>query len=130
MRPATGYEEMIRVPGGTFRMGSTGFYPEEGPVRDVTVDSFLVDRHLVTVREFGRFVDETGYVTVAERPLDPGDYPDADPELLVPGSLVFRQPAGRCRWTMRPPGGPTYPVRAGAIPKGPAAMWPHAAATR
>ena len=59
-------------------MGSTGFYPEEGPVREVAVDSFLVDRHPVTVHEFRRFVDET----------------DADPSLLVPGSLVFQKTPG------------------------------------
>ena len=35
-----------------------------------------------------------GYVTGAERPLDPEQYPDADPELLVRGSLVFRMTAG------------------------------------
>jgi formylglycine-generating enzyme len=39
-------------------------------------------------------VRETKYVTVAERPLDPEQYPDADPDLLVPGSLVFRRSAG------------------------------------
>ena len=43
---------------------------------------------------FRRFVRETRYITVAERQLDPADYPDADPDLLVPGSLVFRMTAG------------------------------------
>ena len=85
---------MVRVPGGTFRMGSTGFYPEEGPVRAVAVESLMVDRHQVTVRDFRRFVGETGYVTLAERPLDPADYPNADPSLLVPGSLVFQPTRG------------------------------------
>jgi formylglycine-generating enzyme required for sulfatase activity len=33
-------------------------------------------------------------VTVAERPPDPADYPDADPALLVPGSLVFQRTSG------------------------------------
>jgi hypothetical protein len=46
----------------------------------------------VTTAEFGRFVHTTGYVTVAERPLDPAGYPGADPAALVPGSLVFRRP--------------------------------------
>jgi formylglycine-generating enzyme required for sulfatase activity len=78
------------IPGGTFRMGSDDHYPEEGPVHDVTVDGFWMDDHQVTVQEFRRFVKATGHVTVAERPLEPADYPDADPELLVPGSLVFR----------------------------------------
>jgi hypothetical protein len=30
-------------------------------------------------------VRETGYLTIAERLLDPAQYPDANPELLVPG---------------------------------------------
>jgi formylglycine-generating enzyme required for sulfatase activity len=39
-------------------------------------------------------VKATDYVTLAERPLDPATYPDADPELLVPGALVFEKTAG------------------------------------
>ena len=58
------------IPGGTFRMGDDRFYPEEGPVREVTVDRFRIDTP-VTAAEFRRFVRETGYVTLAERPLDP-----------------------------------------------------------
>src|SRR3954454_18826376 len=85
---------MAHVPGGTFAMGSERFYPEEAPVRRVTVDGFWMDRHPVTVRAFRRFVSETGYVTVAERPPAAEDYPDADPGLLVPGSLVFQRAAG------------------------------------
>jgi formylglycine-generating enzyme len=85
---------MTWIPGGEFLMGSDEFYPEERPVRRVAVDGFWLDEHPVTAAEFRRFVRETGYVTVAERPLDPGDYPDADPELLVPGSLVFRRTSG------------------------------------
>ena len=85
---------MVRVPGGEFLMGSEEFYPEESPVRRVAVDGFWMDEHPVTAGEFRRFVRETGYVTVAERPLDPSDYPDADPELLVPGALVFRKTEG------------------------------------
>jgi len=84
--------DMVEVPGGEFLMGSTDFYPEEGPVRRVAVEGFRIDRNPVSVREFRRFVKETGYVTVAERPLDPDDYPDAEPDALVPGALVF-QPA-------------------------------------
>jgi sulfatase modifying factor 1 len=82
------------IPGGTFRMGSSDFYPEERPVHRVTVDGFWMDRDPVTVTEFRRFVTATGYVTVAERPLAAADYPDADPELLVPGSLVFQRTPG------------------------------------
>ena len=60
----------------------------------VTVDGFSIDRCQATNRRFTEFVDETAYVTVAERPLDPADFPGAPPENLVPGSLVFTMTAG------------------------------------
>jgi formylglycine-generating enzyme required for sulfatase activity len=85
---------MTWIPGGTFAMGSADFYPEERPVHQVTVDGFWMDEHPVTVAEFQRFAAATRYVTVAQRPLDPADYPDADPALLVPGSLVFQRTPG------------------------------------
>jgi formylglycine-generating enzyme required for sulfatase activity len=85
---------MVWVPGGEFAMGSEQFYPEEAPVRRVAVDGFWMDEHVVTNDDFARFVDDTGYVTVAERPLDAADYPGADPALLAPGSVVFRRSAG------------------------------------
>ena len=85
---------MAWVPPGRFAMGSEDFYPEERPVHTVEVGGFWIDRDPVTVREFRRFVKATSYVTVAERPLDPAQYPDADPNLLVPGSLVFRPTRG------------------------------------
>jgi len=86
--------EMAWIPGGTFQMGSAGFYPEERPVHRVTVDSFWMDRHPVTVAQFRQFVKATGYVTVAERPLDAAEYPGVNPDLLVPGSLTFRRTTG------------------------------------
>ena len=75
-------------------MGSEDFYPEERPVRTVAVDGLWIDEHPVTNLEFGRFVKQTGYVTVAERSPDPADFPGADPDMLVPGSLVFQPSAG------------------------------------
>ena len=83
------------IPGATFRMGSEDFYPEERPVHRVTVDGFWIDEHPVTNAEFGRFVAETRYLTLAERPLDVEAFPDADPSLLHPGSLVFHAPSHR-----------------------------------
>jgi formylglycine-generating enzyme required for sulfatase activity len=85
---------MVWVPGGTFLMGSNDFYPEERPVHEVRVYGFWMDEHPVTVGEFRRFVKATGHVTVAERPPEAADYPDADPALLVPGSLVFQPTPG------------------------------------
>jgi formylglycine-generating enzyme len=87
-------KDMAWIPGGSFLMGSEDHYPEERPVHEVSVDGFWIDEHQVTVAEFRRFVKATGYVTLAERPLDPADYPDAAPDLLVPGSLVFQRTRG------------------------------------
>ncbi len=86
-------DEMIEIPPGSFWMGSERFYPEEGPVREVNIDAFAIDRGPVTVSQFAEFVQNTGYVTLAERPPDHADYPDADPSLLVAGSAVFHPTA-------------------------------------
>lgn len=86
--------DMIKLPAGRFTMGSARFYPDEAPVREVEVGAFAIDQGPVTVDQFARFTEETGYVTAAERPPDPADYPDADPSLLVPGSAVFQPTPG------------------------------------
>src|SRR4051812_47526670 len=87
-------EGMVWIPGGAFTMGSDEFYPEEAPSRRAEVGGFWIDAHSVTVAEFARFVEATGYETVAERTPAADDYPGADPRLLVPGSLVFQRPRG------------------------------------
>ena len=89
--PAAG---MVYVAGRMFRMGSDKHYPEERPVHRVTVNGFWIDRYPVTNRDFREFVTATGYRTFAEQTPDPTRYPEAIPELLYPGSLVFRQPPG------------------------------------
>jgi sulfatase modifying factor 1 len=86
------HAEMIPLPGGTFQMGSDRHYPEEAPAHRVAVGPFWMDRGPVTTREFRRFVEATGYVTVAEIAPDPKDYPGALPHMLKPGSLVFTPP--------------------------------------
>ncbi len=87
--PAPG---MVWVPGGVFKMGSNHAYPEEQPEHRVEVSGFWIDRHPVTNARFLRFVEATHHVTFAELPPDPADYPNAIPELLRPGSLVFVKP--------------------------------------
>jgi sulfatase modifying factor 1 len=86
--------DMAWIPAATFGMGSDAHYPEEAPAHPVAVGGFWIDRYQVTSRDFAAFVDETGYVTVAERPLDPSDFPGAPAENLLPGSLVFTRTAG------------------------------------
>ena len=88
------HPDMVWIPGGTFTMGSDKHYPEERPAHRVTVDGFWMDRYPVTNQRFHRFVDATQHVTFAEIPPDGKDYPDALPEMLYAGSLVFVQPAG------------------------------------
>lgn len=87
--------DMILIPGGSFRMGSEKFYPEERPSRAVELEPFLLDATPVTNRRFAAFVAATAYVTLAERQPVADDYPDADPALLVPGSAVFLPPQQR-----------------------------------
>ena len=80
---------MVLVRGGSFAMGSSDFYPEERPVRQVQVDDIWIDEHQVTNAQFRRFVKDTGHTTVAERAPEAADFPGADPADLVPGSQVF-----------------------------------------
>jgi sulfatase modifying factor 1 len=89
------HPDMAWVPGGTFRMGSDKFYPEEAPIHEASVNGFWMDRHTVTNADFRKFVDATGYVTLVEKLPDPADYPGGLPELLAnPGSVVFARPDG------------------------------------
>jgi len=74
-------------------MGSDAHYPEERPARQVSVAGFWIDEFPITNAEFGRFVSSTGYVTFAESPPDPKNYPGIKPEMIYPGSLVFRRPS-------------------------------------
>lgn len=82
---------MVWVPGGVFLMGDDTM-PDSIPRHDVWVDGFWMDETEVTNAEYARFVDATGYVTVAERPLDPADFPGAPKEALVSGAVVFAAP--------------------------------------
>ncbi|HUO36554.1 MAG TPA: formylglycine-generating enzyme family protein [Mycobacterium sp.] len=86
--------QLIDLPAGSFCMGSTRFYPEEAPVHTVTVAGFAIEQHPVTNAQFAKFVSQTGYVTVAEQPLDPALYPGVAEADLQPGALVFRQTSG------------------------------------
>jgi formylglycine-generating enzyme required for sulfatase activity len=87
-------DEFAWIPAQSALLGSAAHYPEEGPVREVTVDGFWMQTHQVVNDDFAAFVDATGYVTVAERPIDPADYPDAPAENLQPGSMVFHRTPG------------------------------------
>ncbi len=81
---------MVWVPGGTFWMGCEGCdMPDALPAHLVSLDGFWMDRTPVTNREFAQFVAATGYVTIAERALDPRNFPGVPADKLVPGSTVF-----------------------------------------
>lgn len=82
------FVRMILVEGSKFKMGSD-YFEDAKPSIEVEVSSFYIDEHEVTNAQFQKFVDETNYLTVAERPLDPKEFPGVDPALLVAGSAVF-----------------------------------------
>jgi sulfatase modifying factor 1 len=84
---------MVWIPGGKFWMGSADGRSDEAPQHQVTLAGFWMDKTEISNEQFEQFVHATGYVTVAERPPDPKDIPDADPALLVPGSVVFKPPS-------------------------------------
>jgi len=83
--------KMVHIKGGTFQMGSSEFADAQ-PVHEVRVSDFWIDEHEVTNAQFARFVEATGYITVAERALNPDDFPGVSKDLLVPGSAVFTPP--------------------------------------
>lgn len=95
---------MVLIPAGTFMMGGKSIQaqPDELPRRTVEVSSFLMDLTEVTNRQFSEFVEATGYVTTAERPIDweelrkqlPPGTPKLPDSLLQAGSLVFRATEG------------------------------------
>ena len=87
----TAHQGMVWVAGGSFDFGDT-VYPEEQPVRRTTVDGFWIDRTEVTNDAFAQFVQATGYITVAERPVDPRLHAALPPEMRLPGAVVFVMP--------------------------------------
>jgi formylglycine-generating enzyme required for sulfatase activity len=86
--------DLVWIPAQTTLLGSDRHYAEEGPVRPVETGGFWIQSHQVTNDQFAQFVSATGYVTVAERAPNPADFPDAPPENLVPGSMVFHRTPG------------------------------------
>lgn len=87
----SGNAEMVLIQGGNFSMGAAEFV-DARPIHTVKVNNFWMDKHEVTNAQFAQFVKATGYVTVAERPLNPADYPGVPADKLVPGSAVFTPP--------------------------------------
>jgi formylglycine-generating enzyme required for sulfatase activity len=89
------HEGMVWIPGGRFWMGTTHAQMEDArPVHQVEIKGFWMDRTDVTNEEFARFVKATGYVTIAERPLSPKEFPNLAPDERAAGSVVFTPPSG------------------------------------
>ena len=97
------YDSMVIIEQGIFSMGASdqnGALNREYPIHKVKVNSFLMDIHEVTNAQFKTFIDESGYITTAEKKIDweelkkqlPENTPKPDEELFEPGSLVFSMP--------------------------------------
>ena len=82
---------MVWVPAGSFVLGDT-VYPEEQPVGKVQVAGFWMDRSEVNNDAFAAFVKATGYVTVAERPVNLAMHTGLTPDMQKPGAVVFSMP--------------------------------------
>jgi sulfatase modifying factor 1 len=82
---------MVWVPGGSFDLGDS-VYAEELPIRPVSIAGFWMDRTEVTNKQFAEFVLVTGYITTAERPVDPRLFASLPLEMREPGAVVFVPP--------------------------------------
>jgi len=90
-------DDMAWIPGGEFDMGTLNAdqnHKEEGPAHAVVVKGFWMDTTEVTNAQFSKFVEATGYVTTAEKDFSPKDFPNAPPETLKGGSLIFQLTPG------------------------------------
>jgi formylglycine-generating enzyme required for sulfatase activity len=86
-----GESDWVELPGACFQMGAASSYPEERPVTKACVSAFEIRRTEVTNAEFSTFVEQTGYVTRAERGWRSDE--DGGPGIDVPpGSAVFWPP--------------------------------------
>jgi formylglycine-generating enzyme required for sulfatase activity len=83
---------MAWIPGGHFWMG-TDHMEDAQPVHQVEIKGFWMDRTDITNEQFARFAKATGYVTIAERPLNPKEFPNLAADELAAGSVVFTPPA-------------------------------------
>ena len=94
--PAAGdaHVDMVRIPGGVFNMGTNDVFPYEGPVHEVCVRSFWMDRHEVTVGQFAAFVRATGYKTDSERLGWSGVFVPAKHEWTRGDGADWRHPDG------------------------------------
>lgn len=90
--PDVGDKEMVWIEGGEFIMGSSEFQ-DALPKHKVKLSGFWMDAHEVTNAQFTAFTNATGYITVAERELNPADFPGVPLDKLVPGSAVFTPPS-------------------------------------
>jgi len=90
----TSGSDRVPIEGGAFRMGTTDGGRDERPVRDVRVESFLLDRSPVTVRQFADFVKATGYVTTAEELGDSAVFDMDTGRWSLEQGADFRRPRG------------------------------------
>ncbi len=113
-KPVAAPPGMVLIKGGEFVLGNNNGFPDERPERRVKMSPFWMDDSEVTNAEFEKFVEATGYVTTAEKPLDSKDFPGVDPQDLQPGAAVFTEGKG---WAYVPganwkhPEGPTSSIK-------------------
>jgi formylglycine-generating enzyme len=100
--PGPAPKGMVWIPGGEFSMGAqdppdmnmVGMQAtrDSRPIHRVYVNAFFMDKTDVTNAQFAAFVKATGYITIAEKTPSAADFPDAPPENLYAGGVVFSPP--------------------------------------
>jgi sulfatase modifying factor 1 len=81
--------DFVTIEGAQFWMGSDDHYAEERPTVERRVEQFVIRRTPITNADFATFIKDAGYITTAERPLDPALFPEVHELDTSPGSLVF-----------------------------------------
>ncbi|TDW52612.1 formylglycine-generating enzyme required for sulfatase activity [Flavobacterium sp. 270] len=97
--PSKAPKGMVWIPGGEFSMGSNvedeslcsikGVTKDAAPIHRVYVDGYFMDQTEVTNEEYAAFVKATGYITVAEQKPTKEEFPTANEEDLITGSVIF-----------------------------------------
>lgn len=108
--------DLVWIPAQTTILGSDTHYPEEAPAREVSTAGFWIQRHQVTNADYAEFVHATGYVTVAERPVNPDDFPARHRRIWCLVRWCSSAPPARWTCATSASGGHGRLARAGIIP--------------
>ena len=102
---------MVLIPAGEFTMGREGGPPGEGPTHKLFLSAFFIDRNLVTMKQYSKFIQAKGHIgPKGEQYLDvadednrihrPGDTWQAEPgwEDYPASEMAWHGAVAYCKW--------------------------------